>query len=126
MRNRLYIALFLLCCFSCNNDKDVKSTPLERGEEAEIQFDKSKWSSKEDLDYPYRDQMLNDLLYNDTVRSLSKDETLYLLGEPDRINDGYHYYMIAQKRLGSWPLHTKSLVIKFSNDSTIAWIKIHE
>lgn len=126
MRIRIHIALLLLCCISCNNEKKAKSDLVDRGIESEIQFDKSKWKSKEGLDYPYRDQMLNDLVYNDTVRSLNKDEILDLLGEPDRRNDGYLYYMIAQKRIGSWPLHTKSLVINISDDSTIVWIKIHE
>jgi len=126
MRIGFYFGLLLLCCIACNREKEAKSDLVERGIETEIQFDKSKWKSKEGLDYPYRGQMLNDLVYNDTVRSLSKVEILDLLGEPDRRNDGYLYYMIAQKRLGSWPLHTKSLVINFSNDSTIVWIKIHE
>jgi len=126
MRIALYIGLLLLCGFACSNDKKSKSDIEEQGKESEIQFDKSKWSSKDGADYPFRDQMLNDLIYNDTVRMLDENEILNLLGEPDRSTDGYLYYMIAQKRLGSWPLHTKSLVIKFSNDSTIEWMKIHE
>ena len=116
----------LLCCISCKNQKEAKSELADQGIKTEIQFDKSKWGSKEGKDYPYRDQMLDDLVYNDTVRSLSKDEILDLLGEPDRRNDGYLYYMVDQKRIGSWPLHTKSLVIKLSDDSTIDWIKIHD
>ena len=126
MRIRFHLALMLLCCISCKNQKEAKSELVDQGVKAEIQFDKSKWGSKEGKDYPFRNQMLDDLVYNDTVRSLSKDEILDLLGEPDRRKDGHLYYMVDQKRIGSWPLHTKSLVIKLSDDSTIDWIKIHE
>ena len=126
MQFRFHLAILLLLCVACTNEKKASSDIADRGISEEVQFDKSNWRSKEGLDYPYRAQMLNDLVYNDTVRSLNKDEILDLLGEPDRRNDGYLYYMIAQRRLGSWPLHTKSLVINLSDDSTIVWIKIHE
>lgn len=126
MRIVLHIGLLLLFCISCNNDNKFNPNPVEGGMDTEIQFDKSKWRLKEGLDYPYRDQMVRDLIYNDTVRKLNEQEILNLLGEPTRSTDGHLYYMITQKRLGTWPLHTKSLVIKFSNDSTINWIKIHE
>ena len=126
MRIRFHIALLLLSCIACNNEKEANTDPVDQGIETEFQFDKSKWGFKEGRDYPYRDQMLDDIVYNDTVRSLSKKGILDLLGEPDRINDNYLYYIIVQKRLGLWPVHTKSLVIKLSDDRTIDWIKIHE
>lgn len=91
-----------------------------------MSFDQAKWKEKDGKDYPFRDRMLNDIVYNDTVRSRNKEQILDLLGEPDRTNENYLYYMIAQRRLGFWPLHTKSLVIKFSDDNTVDWIKIHE
>ncbi len=95
MRIALYIGLLLLCSFACSSDKKSKSDLEERGKESEIQFDKSKWSSKDGVDYPFRDLMLNDLIYNDTVRMLDENEILNLLGEPDRSTDGYLYYMIT-------------------------------
>lgn len=90
-------------------------------------FAKSKWTTREGKDYPYREKMVNDILYNDTIRTLKKDEILALLGEPtyDRKDTNYLYYMIDQKRLGPWPLHTTSMVIKFSGNE-VEWIKIHE
>jgi len=67
-------------------------------------------------------------MFNDTKQTLSKDETLYLLREPSyyRDNENYLYYVINQKRIFSWPLHTKAMVIKFSNNTTMDWIKVHE
>jgi hypothetical protein len=98
---------------------------MEQEAEETIPFNREKWNMKEDLDYPYRAQMLNDVLYNDTIRSLNKEEILELLGEPDRKSEGHLYYKISQRRIGSWTLHQKSIVIKFENDSTIEWIKTH-
>ncbi len=126
MRIIFLIIPLLLFVSARNTKKDEKPGLIERGTQADITFDKTKWRTKEGLDYPYRDQMLKKIVYNDTVRALNKDEILDLLGEPDRRNDGYIYYMISQRRLGFWPLHTKTLVIKLSGDSTIDWIKIHE
>jgi len=126
MRIRFLIPLLLICCLACNTEKEEKSDLSDRGTVAEITFDKTRWRAKEGPDYPYRAQMLNDLVYNDTLRALNKDEILELLGEPNRSNEGHLYYMITQKRLGFWPLHTKTLVIKLSDDNSIDWIKIHE
>lgn len=132
-RNRGYaigikflILPLLLFCLACNTDKDEKSDTADEGPEVEIKFDQKKWSTRDGRDYPYRDQMLNDVVYNDSIRSLYEDEIIGLLGEPDRRNDGYLYYMIAQKRLGIWALHTKTMVIKLDEDGAIDWIKIHE
>lgn len=123
---RFLIVPLLLFFFACNSEREEKTDVEDNGAETYISFDKLKWRTKEGSDYPYRDQMLDALVYNDTIRELSKDEIILLLGEPDRINDGYLYYMIAQKRMGSWPIHTKTMVIKTSEDNTIDWIKIHE
>ena len=115
-----------VCCLSCSSNREENAEDEKNTPDNEMVFDKAKWRAKDGEDYPFRDRMLNDIIYNDTVRSQNKDEILDLLGEPDRINENYLYYMIAQKRLGSWPLRTKTMVIKLSDDNTIEWIKIHE
>jgi len=92
----------------------------------EMVFNQEKWNTKDGSDYPYRDKMLINLISDDSVRTLEKGEIIDLLGDPNRINENYLYYTIAQKRLGVWPLHKKTLVIKFSSDNTIDWMKIHE
>ncbi len=126
MRIRFFIITLLLSVLACITEKDEKSGLIDHWTKAEITFDKTKWRVKEGMDYPYRVHMLNSIVYNDTVRALYKAELLDLLGDPDRRNDSYLYYTISQRRLGFWPLHTKTLVIKLSEDSTIDWIKIHE
>ncbi|MEN8126161.1 MAG: hypothetical protein ABFR32_13660 [Bacteroidota bacterium] len=61
----------------------------------EITFNKTKWRAKKGTDYLYRDLMLKDIVYNDTVRTLNKGQILELLGDPNRINDNYLYYTIS-------------------------------
>jgi hypothetical protein len=118
------VIIFLICS-GCNRDAEKVDDELKNAP-TEIKFDKTKWLTKEESDYPYRELMLHDIVYNDAVRELTKNELLELLGEPDRSNKGHLYYMISQKKLGFWPIKTKTLVIKLKEDNTIDWIKIHE
>jgi outer membrane protein assembly factor BamE (lipoprotein component of BamABCDE complex) len=119
--------LFVVLCFACNPERENYSAEMVTKPESEMAFDIAKWTTQEGKDYPYRKKMVNDILYNDTIRNLQKDQILTLLGEPSfyRKDTNYLYYMINQKRLGPWPLHTTSLVIKFS-ENKVEWIKIHE
>jgi hypothetical protein len=126
MRTTLLITLSFLICFGCQPEKEGKPKQEERESVSEMTFDKSKWAVKEGGDYPYRDQMVNDVLYNDTIRSLNGEEILGLLGKPDRINEGHLYYRITETSLGFWTLHAKTLVIKLSADNSIEWIKLHD
>jgi len=91
-----------------------------------MKFDKTKWQAKENDTYPYRDQMLDDLIRNVTLKGLKKNELIDLLGQPTRTDAGYLFYTVAQPHLGIVPLSNKSLVIKLSRDSTVEWRKIHE
>ena len=125
MRKTFLMTLLAFLFVACNSPNEEKSEP-EDEKKAEMTFDKTKWRFEEGLDYPYRDQMVNDVLYNDTIRSLDKDEILELLGDPDRINEGHLYYTIAKKRMGLWTLHAKTMVIKLKENDAIEWIKIHE
>jgi len=111
------LVIFLLCFISCSSDKQ---------EQQEEKFDKTKWATKEDKIYPYRDRMLKDLVYNQKLKGLKRDEVLNLLGQPTRIDSNYLFYIVSQSFIGDLvPLHTKSLVIKLIND-TVEWRKIKE
>lgn len=107
--------------------EDVERTETDnKNQEMEIPFDQEKWKEKDGSEYPYREQMLHSLIDNGEFRSFGPDQVIGLLGQPDRKNDNYLYYTIHQKKLLMWPLHTKSLVIKFTEDNRIEWMKIHE
>lgn len=117
-----------MACIACISERVADADVDKLEKKVESTFDKVKWATMEGEDYPYRDEMLNDLVYNDTIRSLSKNEILALLGEPSfyREDRNFLHYTITQKRIGSWPLRTKTLVIKCLEDNSIEWIKIHE
>jgi len=55
MKRRYLLLLFFLCCVACKNTGQDKK---------QEKFDKTKWAVKKDMDYPYRDKMLKDLVYN--------------------------------------------------------------
>jgi hypothetical protein len=103
---------------ACNNNKQDSAK--------QENFNKEKWSIKSGNNYPFRDNMLNSVLYNDSIRKLNRMEIIELLGKPDKDRDSFLYYRINEDKLGAWTLHTKTLVIKFSNDSSLEWIKLHQ
>ena len=118
--------LLILTCFACSNAEDGR--PFKAGDENEekIKFDKTQWQVKDLEDYPFRNAMVDDLIKSRILKPLSRDQILELLGIPTRTNENYLYYMVAQTRLGAWPLHTKTLVIKIPEDGSENLIMIHE
>lgn len=116
----LFLGVLFLCCGCRTDSEQIPEPPL-----SPMTFDPVNWQMKDGRDYPYRASMLDDVVYNDTIRSLDETALLSLLGDPDRRNEDYLYYLVSQKRLFTWPLHTRTMVVKLSAD-TIEWIKIHE
>jgi len=116
MKNLFFILLIsVISCKNKTNDKE------------EQKFNRSKWVIKEGKNYLYRDKMLNDVVYNIKLKGFRKDSVLQLLGQPDRTDTNYFFYIIDQHFFGDVPvpISTKSLVIKFIND-TVEWRKIKE
>jgi hypothetical protein len=123
---RILIILLLVFSLSCKNDKS--EDPNEANEASEMVFDKAKWTLKEGKNYVFRERMLKDVVYNDTIRSLDKNQVINLLGEPDYYGDDpqYMYYRIVESGLGFFTLKTQTMVIKLKEEDGIEWIKIHE
>lgn len=120
------LLLFLIVLFLIINKNAVLDAVRIDEPRAQMEFDEEKWKAKKGWGYAYRNEMLDDLMNDPEIRALKKDQLLMLLGEPSRINGDYLYYLVDQKRAIIMPLHTKTLVINFSQDSTINWMKIHE
>lgn len=89
-------------------------------------FDKTKWAIKKGENYPYRDSMLNDLIETKLVKGLKPNKVIELLGDPERIDTNFMFYLISQEKLGFWPLHKKSLVLELGSDSTVKYNWIHQ
>jgi len=120
MRLLVFVISLNILSISCNAYQEKPPLP--------IPFNQEQWLLKNAEDYPFRNRMVPAILQNDSIRSLSKSQIIHLLGTPDmdRNHDDYLYYMISQKRIGSWPMHTKSMVFKFNGTDQIEWIKIHK
>jgi len=118
--------ILLLCCLSCEPKRDEQPVIEDPPTETNSKFEKNRWLVKKGEDYPYRNEMIDDLMSQSELKKYNKDQMIDLLGEPDRVDSLYLFYRIDQERLGPWPMHTKTLVIKLSGDSTLNKIMIHE
>lgn len=119
MINIILYILILTTFFSCKN-------PHQKSTIQSLPFDKTKWAIGTNQEYPYRDAMLPDFIEHYEIHGITKDSIIGLLGIPNRTDSGYLYYRIAQQKIGFFPLHTKTLVIKLNNDSLVEWRKIHQ
>lgn len=122
---RVLILGLIILSVACNTDTQ-DPTEQENLPINELAFDKDKWQTKEGAAYPYREAMLQNIIFNDSIRGLNSEEILALLGEPTRQQDNYLYYRISQNRVGMMTLNAKTMVIKFTDHDTIEWIKVHE
>lgn len=114
---KIFLALALFCS-ACSSKSDTPGP--------DIKFDKVKWNLKDDQNYTYRKQMINDLLKNYNWAGMKKDSVIRLLGEPDGIEeDIFMLYNYKQKHFGNFPLSTKQLVIELNTDSTVKLARIN-
>lgn len=118
MRYLIFLIPFLLI-HSCGN-RDNKPESLSAA------FDKEKWRTKIQDDYPFRNEMIPYLITNDTLKKLNGRQVLNFLGQPDRTDSNYLFYLVNKKKIGFFTLHSKTLVIKLKPDSMVEWRKIHE
>lgn len=116
----IHFFCFLILIYSCNNG--IKKTETNTS----LRFDKTKWSIKYEDEYLYRNNMLKDLISSQKINGLKKYELIDLIGQPDRIDSSYLFFKIAEQRIGLLVIHSKTLVIKLTQDSLVEWRKIHE
>ncbi len=119
------IIIFAIGGIACRSDSSNSNEDQVAEEIEQMVFDRDKWREKDGDAYRYRDMMLDDVVYNDTIRSLTKDALIGVLGQADYEKDDHHYYIIDQNGVGPVIFHQKTMVVKFDQDS-IVWIKIHE
>ncbi len=109
-----------------NEVPESNSKIVESDSATQFVFDRVRWNLKDGNNYSHREELYRELMTNPQFRSLKQDGVIGVLGEPDRKDNNYLFYTIHQKHLGALPMHTKTMVIKFADDRTIEWIKIHE
>ena len=64
MKTRLFIVFLFVCCLSCSTSRDENTENEKNTRSSEMAFDKEKWRVKDGKDYPFRDRMLNDIVYS--------------------------------------------------------------
>lgn len=126
MKSKIFLVLLFIGFTACQSERPKYKVDMKIKPAPEMLFDRSKWMEKDGRDYLYRDHMLNDILYNDSLRKVSKDHVFYLLGAPDKNKENHLYYRITEKRLGFWTLHAQYLVIRITDNDTVDWIKVYE
>lgn len=121
---RILIAVLALALFACrpNEKSEGKSTPAT----TDNGFSKTKWLEKNSDGYLYRDKLLDGLIASGTLKKMDKQEVLRFLGQPDRSDKNYLFYTVAQKKIGFFPLHTKTMVIELDTVNHVKTVKIHQ
>lgn len=121
MQHMKFLILFISLSsfiYACNQKKETAVS-------SEVKFDKEKWLTKDGQAYPYRNDMLGNLIDNVTLKGIRYDSLINILGQPDRIDNGHLFYNIYRKEVVGFTLGTKTFVIKLNPDSTVEWRKIH-
>ena len=125
-RSAFFFLLLALLLLSCANDEGQVNMDGLSGTELSTRPSIDQWQVEKNGEYPYREEMLDLVMDNERLRAMGQKDLVKELGRPDRVNGDYVYYTVKQKRLGLFPLHTKSLVIKFHKNGPVEWMKIHE
>jgi hypothetical protein len=93
----------------------------------QIKYDKGKWMTKDDMEFPYRNKMLKDLTTNYKLVGLKHREIIILLGEPNYSDSSsFAYQVIEDYGSDIDPVYTKNLDFEYNKDSIITAFKIAE
>jgi hypothetical protein len=100
----------------------------------EVAFNKGLWEKYEDLNYPdvqypYRDQMLNDLVEHHQLKQLTYQQLLDSLGEPANYgepDDTIRYLISEGFESDIDPVHGKTLDLTLGPDSVVTSYKVSE
>jgi len=126
MKNYAFLLLVFVSLLACKDKNQNESSSGENEIKQNVPFDENKWKIKEGDDYPFRESMVKDILKDMELRKLNKDQFIEKFGEANKVNENHYYYLVAQKRLNIWPLHTTTLVVKLNDENMVEWIKLHK
>ncbi|MBP9195368.1 MAG: hypothetical protein KBF57_11840, partial [Saprospiraceae bacterium] len=104
-RNLLTL-LILMTLFSCRRDAEIAAL-------GKMEFNSEQWKEGSDGVYPYREKMVDDLLKRYDWEGMPRAEVEALLGKPGSGDSLNYVYMMYQKKVSFFRLHTHALVVKF-------------
>ncbi len=113
----ILILMTLLVSCKCNTSSAPQEPQVMR-------FDKTKWQQKDDQGYIYRDQMANDLIKNQTLEGLKKEDAISLLGNPDKIDQNVLTYELLEQKAYGFQLNKKIMILYIEKDSTVGKVTV--
>ena len=112
--------VMLLALLSCNNKGASIQVP-------DIAFDAAKWRVRQEGAYPYRRQMVTDVLKNYQMKGASKDSVIRFLGQPDAFEEGnLRYDYEYSKFLGGLGTKIGAVVVALAADSTVKEVRLND
>ncbi len=96
------------------------------GCDQQMKFDKAKWATKDDMEYPYRDLMLKDLTINHKLTGLKYSLLIDLLDKPDFADSASLSYELLVHYEVIDPDYSKNLEFSFGKDSVVKSFRIVE
>jgi hypothetical protein len=121
------LLLVVLLFGSACNDKDGQAGKGQSTKQPDIKFDRTKWNVKNNGNYTYRKQMVNDLLDNYQWAGVKKDSVIQMLGQPDGIEEGNLIYDYEKKPfLGGLGTIIEAVVFELEPDSTVKVARLND
>lgn len=94
-----------------------------------VKFDRQKWSYGNGLDYPQRDDIVDDLIKNHHIKGLTYRQVIDSLGAPqqwDTLQVAYQILDNTSNYHRKNPVRKKSLILHFSKDSVVTRFEIYD
>lgn len=96
----------------------------------QMKFEKEKWHEKNDINFAYREKMVNDLMANHLKKGMTYNEVMCLLGKSDNYQNKkpntITYEIMVDYGRNIDPQKIKTLSIEYTNDSIVKNIKLIE
>ena len=123
----LIAAVLLNGCRSESAREGQNKQQLQRQRQTEaIVFDSEVWKAGARNGSGERVAMLEDLMSIDSLRYVSEERLIEILGNPYKRTQGHLYYRVQATKLVTWTLHAKTLVVVLGGDSARHKMLIHE
>lgn len=88
-----------------------------------ISFDRELWHKREDMFYPYREAMVDDLMKNHLTKGISWNQLVELIGQPENYanmdSGNVGYEVMVDYGWNIDPVEGKTLFFELDQDSTV-------
>jgi len=92
-------------------------------------FDRQKWSYGDGLNYPLRNEIVDDLLKTHQFKGMTYEQVIDTLGGPqnrDTLQLSYQIIDNSSEYNRKKPIHKKNLILYFNKDSVVVKAEIYD